>query len=149
MTQLLGMELVKRCECFETMNAIYHQPMLENFDVKPPYVFVQEFVGQSRGCRMAMRTLSRKDGTVWTEAGMWSPKSFERLRPQLQGSIPSLAPAPAPSSMSRRFRLHLRFRGKWPPAPVAPIPAPDIWILVFLYGSVVDTRPRKACRPRL
>ena len=56
---------------------------------------------------MAKRTLSRKDGTVWTEAGMWSPKSFERLRPQLQpqltgsGSGPEFnvptIPAPPPT----------------------------------------------------
>ena len=79
---------------------------------------------------MAKRTLSRKGGTVWTEASMRSPKGFERLRLQLQGSIPSLAPAPAPSLLSRWFRLQLRLRGKWPPAPVDLTPAPDIWIVV-------------------
>ena len=148
MTEFLGMGLVKRCECFETMNAIHHQPMLENFDLKPPHVFGQEFVGQSGGCRMAKRTLSRKDGTVWTEAGMWSPKSFERLRPQLQGSIPSLAPAPAPSSMSRRFRLHLRLRGNWPQ-----LRWPDSGSRYLDSGNFCTApllkRPREACRPRL
>ena len=39
MTELLGMGLVKHCECFETINAIHHQSMLENFDVKTPHVF--------------------------------------------------------------------------------------------------------------
>ena len=88
--------MVKRCECFETMNAL-HQPKLENFGVKPPHVFAQEVVGQSGGCRIAKRTPNRKDGTVWTEAGMRGRKSLERPRLQLQGSIPSLATAPAPT----------------------------------------------------
>ena len=112
MTELVGTRLVKRCECFETLNAILYQPKLENFDVKPPHVFGQKVVGQSGGCRMVKRTLSLKDGTVWTETGMRSRKSFERLRLQLQGSIPSLALPPAPSLMSRLFRLQLRLRGK-------------------------------------
>ena len=110
MTELVGTGLVKRCKCSETPNAILHQPRLENFDGKPPHVFGQEVVGQSGGCRMAERTLSLKDGTVWSEAGIQSRKCFERLRLQLQGSIPSLAPAPAPSFMSRWFRLQLRLR---------------------------------------
>ena len=80
---------------------------------------------------MIKRTLSLKEGTVWTEAGMRSRKSFERLRLQLQGSIPSLALAPAPSLMSQWFRLQLRLREKYPPAPVATTPAPDIWFLVI------------------
>ena len=80
---------------------------------------------------MAGRILSRKDGTVWTEAGMRSRKSFERFRLQLQGSIPSLAPAPALSLMSRWFRRQLRLQGKWPSVPVARTPAPDIWNLAF------------------
>ena len=77
---------------------------------------------------MAKRTLSRKDGTVWTEAEMQSRKSFERLRLQLQGSTLSLAPefnvpmvpTPAPNP------------GKMAPAPLSPTPAPDIWILVIV-----------------
>ena len=57
MAELLGTWLVKRCEYFETLNAMLHQPKLENFDVKPPHVFGLEVVGQSGGCRMAKRTL--------------------------------------------------------------------------------------------
>ena len=94
MTELVGTGLVKRCECFETLNAIFHQGKLENFDVKPPHVFGQEVVGQSGGCRMAKRTLSRKDGIVLAEAEMRCRKSLRRLRLQLHGVIPSLVAAP-------------------------------------------------------
>ena len=47
MTELMRTGLVKHCECFETMNAILHQPKLENFDVNRLHVFGQEVVGQS------------------------------------------------------------------------------------------------------
>ena len=85
---------------------------------------------------MAKRTLSRKDGTAWPEAGMRSRESSERLRLRLQEIIPALVLAPAPSLTSRRFRLQLRFRENGP-APVAP--APYAWILgIFFYGSGAD-----------
>ena len=86
----------------------------------------REVVGQSGGRRVAKRTLSRKDGTAWPEAGMRSRESSERLRLRLQEIIPALVLAPAPSLTSRRLRLQLRFRENCS-APVAP--APYAWIL--------------------
>ena len=80
---------------------------------------------------MAKRTLSRKGGTILAEAEARSRKSFIRFQLQFHGSILSLAATPDRSLMSRWFRLQLRLRGKWPPAPVAPTLATNIWILII------------------
>ena len=76
MTELVGTGLVKRCECFETLNAILHQPRLENFDGKPPHVFGQEVVGQSGGCRMAERTLKPKGRHCMVRSRDSEPEMF-------------------------------------------------------------------------
>ena len=99
---------------------------------------------------MVKRTLSRKDGTAWPEAGVRSRDNFERLRLRLKESIPAIAPALAPSLMSRRDGSGsisdawsmAQLRWLWPHLQIL-----GFW--KFLHGSGNDPRPRKAFRLRL
>ena len=79
MTELVGTGLVKRCECFDTLNAILISRGWKILNVSRPMFLARRSSGSQEGAEWPRRLVSLKDGTaiLWSEAGIQSRKCFE------------------------------------------------------------------------